>query len=136
MKLYIFFQINFQLISLLLQLSAPQAVYRRQEGGQRHLFSFFFWKGKGEGNLFLGKIKNSSGISPSFSSFFPAVEIWCLSFVCFFFFLFSPLWSFLSGSLIPETSTVCCGLTQLRCLQCTTPRISHFPGRLVRGDWQ
>lgn len=40
MKLYILFQINFQLISLLLQLSAPQTVDRRHKGGQSHLFSF------------------------------------------------------------------------------------------------
>lgn len=56
MKLYIFFQINFQLISLLLQLSAPQAVYRRQEGGQRHLFSFFL-EGEGRGKFIFGQNK-------------------------------------------------------------------------------
>lgn len=44
------------------------------------IFFPFLWKGKGKGNLFLGKLKNNCGISPSYSSyssFFPAVEIWC-----------------------------------------------------------
>lgn len=56
MKLYILFQINFQLISLLLQLSAPQTVDRRHKGGQSHLFSFPL-EGERKRKFIFGQIK-------------------------------------------------------------------------------